>query len=124
MKIAIIGSGQVGGALGRRWAQLGHEIIFGLRDPNKNSTNELLEEIGPRTWAASIAEAAAAADVIVPATPWPAARNALAAELGFDVVDAGGLIAARYLEPLAILWIHLAYKAGFGPNIAFRLIRR
>jgi len=48
----------------------------------------------------------------------------LAAELGFDVVDAGGLIAARYLEPLAILWIHLAYKAGFGPNIAFRLIRR
>lgn len=44
--------------------------------------------------------------------------------LGFDVVDAGPLRSARLLEPLAMLWITLAYPLGHGPNIAFRLLRR
>ncbi len=49
----------------------------------------------------------------------------LAADLGFDVVDSGPLIAARWLEPLAMLWIHLAYKQGLGPTgHAFKLLRR
>lgn len=49
----------------------------------------------------------------------------LAAELGFDVVDAGPLSASRLLEPLAMLWIHLAFKQGFGPtDHAFKLLRR
>lgn len=46
----------------------------------------------------------------------------LAQELGFDVVDCGPLNSARLLEPLAMLWIHLAYQQGFGPDIAFKLI--
>jgi predicted dinucleotide-binding enzyme len=51
--------------------------------------------------------------------------STLAAELGFDVVDAGPLIAARWLEPLAALWIHLAFKQGLGPTgHAFKLLRR
>ena len=48
----------------------------------------------------------------------------LGRELGFDVVDAGPLKVARYLEPLAMLWIHLAYFRGFGPDFAFKMIRR
>jgi predicted dinucleotide-binding enzyme len=48
----------------------------------------------------------------------------LAEELGFEVVDAGGLSAARHLENLALLWIHLARVAGLGRDIAFRLMRR
>jgi predicted dinucleotide-binding enzyme len=48
----------------------------------------------------------------------------LAEELGFEVVDAGGLSAARHLENLALLWIHLARVAGLGRDIAFRLLRR
>ncbi len=49
---------------------------------------------------------------------------ALAAEIGFDVVDAGFLRSARSLEPLAMLWITLAYEMGNSPNIAFKLMRR
>ena len=45
-------------------------------------------------------------------------------ELGFDPVDAGPLTQARLLEPLALLWISLAYRQGLGRNIAFRLMRR
>ncbi len=48
----------------------------------------------------------------------------LAEELGFEVVDAGGLSAARHLENLALLWIHLARVAGLGRDIALRLMRR
>ncbi|MGH9734191.1 MAG: NADPH-dependent F420 reductase [Candidatus Acidiferrales bacterium] len=49
----------------------------------------------------------------------------LAAELNFDVVDAGPLSASRLLEPLAMLWIHLTFKQGFGPtDHAFKLLRR
>jgi predicted dinucleotide-binding enzyme len=49
---------------------------------------------------------------------------ALAADLGFDPVDTGPLTACRYLEPLAMLWINLAYTQLLGPNIAFALLRR
>jgi NADPH-dependent F420 reductase len=48
----------------------------------------------------------------------------LAADLGFDPVDAGPLTQARLLEPLAMLWISLAYHRGLGRNIAFKLMRR
>jgi predicted dinucleotide-binding enzyme len=48
----------------------------------------------------------------------------LASELGFEVVDAGALKMARYLEPLALLWVNLAYVQGMGPDIGFRLVRR
>jgi predicted dinucleotide-binding enzyme len=50
--------------------------------------------------------------------------GALAAQLGFEVVDAGPLTAARTLEPMALLWIQLAYQQGMGPNHALRLARR
>lgn len=33
MKIAIIGHGNVGGALAKRWAAAGHEVIIGARNP-------------------------------------------------------------------------------------------
>jgi predicted dinucleotide-binding enzyme len=48
----------------------------------------------------------------------------LAEDLGFEAVDAGPLREARCLEPLALLWIHLALKQGLGVNIAFKLMRR
>jgi predicted dinucleotide-binding enzyme len=48
----------------------------------------------------------------------------LVAELGFDAVDAGPLKVARLLEPLAMLWIHLARDQGLGREIAFALLRR
>jgi hypothetical protein len=57
----------------------------------------------------------------------PAAKRTvltLAEELGFEAVDAGPLARARLLEPLAVLWIALAYGEGLGPDIAWKLLRR
>jgi 8-hydroxy-5-deazaflavin:NADPH oxidoreductase len=211
MKIAVIGAGNVGGALGKLWAAKGHEIVFGVPDPKSGKLAALIGEIGGRAQGAGVAEAAAFAEVIVLATPWskteaairaagplagkilvdctnplapdlsglvlgtdssageaiarwaPGARVVkafntigaanfadprfgataasmfiagddaaakatvarLAAELGFEPVDTGPLLAARWLEPLAMLWIHLAFKQGLGPTgHAFKLLRR
>lgn len=49
---------------------------------------------------------------------------ALATLIGFDAVDLGPLSAARYLEPFAMTWIHLAIKQGYGRNFAFGVLRR
>src|SRR5881296_1094768 len=48
----------------------------------------------------------------------------LATSIGFEAIDAGPLRIARLLEPLAMLWIHLALFRGMGTGIAFRLLRR
>jgi predicted dinucleotide-binding enzyme len=49
--------------------------------------------------------------------------QALADGIGFEAIDAGPLKAARYLEPMAMQWIKLAY-AGAGTQFAFALTRR
>jgi 8-hydroxy-5-deazaflavin:NADPH oxidoreductase len=49
---------------------------------------------------------------------------ALAALIGFDPVDCGDLSAARYLEPFAMTWIHMAIKLGHGRRFAFARLRR
>jgi 8-hydroxy-5-deazaflavin:NADPH oxidoreductase len=48
----------------------------------------------------------------------------LAEQLGFDAIDAGSLKQARLLEPMAMLWISLAYARGFGRDIGFALLRK
>jgi len=49
---------------------------------------------------------------------------ALATLIGFDAVDFGPLSAARLIEPMAMAWIHLAFKQGQGRQFAFARLRR
>ena len=48
----------------------------------------------------------------------------LADELGFEPVDCGALSSARYLEPMAMLWIHVCVGLGRGPDFAFKIVKR
>jgi predicted dinucleotide-binding enzyme len=49
---------------------------------------------------------------------------ALATLIGFDAVDCGDLTVARYLEPFAMTWIHMAIKLGHGRRFAFARLQR
>ncbi|MGH2447782.1 MAG: NADPH-dependent F420 reductase [Chloroflexota bacterium] len=48
----------------------------------------------------------------------------LARDLGFEPIDAGPLVNARLLEPLAMTWIWLAMQGGVGRSFAFGLLCR
>ena len=76
MRLAIVGAGNVGSALGRGWARAGHEIIYGVRDPHNSKHTEAARGAGLARLA-TVAEAAKDADVIVLAVQWSAAKAAL-----------------------------------------------
>lgn len=210
MKVGIIGAGSVGRALGRALAKSGHEVLFGLRDPEKSDARFMSVVAEGQARIGTVAEAAAFGDALVLAVPWTAAREAieaagdltgkclldatnpllpglagldhpegasggeqvaawarqarvvkifnttgyenmtdprygeasammpyagddraakaaarqLAADIGFEPVDAGPLAAAHELEALALLWVRLAVMQGLGRDIAFALLRR
>jgi predicted dinucleotide-binding enzyme len=47
----------------------------------------------------------------------------LGEEVGFEPVDAGPLRVARYIEPMGLLNINLAFFQKMGTGIGFRLVR-
>lgn len=210
MKIAILGTGNVGSTLGKRWSAKGHDITFGTRHPGSERVDNLVNEIGNGTRALPLSEAAVDTNVVVLATPWSAAETILdqvgslegrvlidttnpladglsglsidsdtsasemisqwcpgahvvkafntvslgnmlnpgqngkkvstpicgnhgdaknivkelAGDLDFEVFDAGDITSARYIEPMAMLWVTLTYKQGVGPDVAFKMIKR
>jgi len=202
MKIAVIGAGNVGRAIGAAWSAKGHQVVYGVRDPAKYSdaasyrkaadaasdadvialcimfhqveaalrdcgelagkilldpTNPLApaegglklsmgydtsaaEFIASRT-RASVVKALnqVGADVLGDTAGYPvrpiqfvAGDNAqakqvvkaLVEDLGFEVLDAGPLAAARLLEPLAMVWIDQALRYGMDRNRAWALMPR
>ncbi|MEP6903150.1 MAG: NADPH-dependent F420 reductase [Actinomycetota bacterium] len=206
MKIAILGAGMVGAALGKRFSQTGHEVYFGVPNPAEYDDKREFAKVG------TVAEAAADSEIIVLAIPFDAISEAiencgevsgkiivdctnplkmidgrlslalgfdtsgaekvaavanrakvvkcfnqtgfdnlanpqydigkavqfvcgdepearetvrkLAESIGFEAIDAGDLKNARLLEPLAALWIHLAFTTDLSRSFAFSLLRR
>jgi len=207
--IAVLGAGNVGGALARIWSKAGHKVVFGLPNPQSDRAQEALHS-APGVQAFNNREAAAGAEIVALSVPWPAAQNAIqmcgdfagkilidctnpllpdlsglalgvstsAAEqvaswapkahvvkafntigapclgnaqfgdleadgfycgdhadakatvrgliedAGLNPVDVGSLIHARWLEPMAMLWIDLAVNQKQGADHAFKLLRR
>lgn len=78
---AIIGTGRVGSSLGKRFTQLGHDVVYGSRDPSRESVRTLIAETGGDARATSPAEAVVDADIVVLAIPWDAVMSVVA-ELG------------------------------------------
>lgn len=69
MKIGVIGSGNIGGNLGKHWAKAGHEVLFSSRHPDQ--LKQLVKEAGGKSRAVSLDEAwEANADVYLLAVPF------------------------------------------------------
>jgi NADPH-dependent F420 reductase len=73
--IALIGTGNVGGALGRRFAENGHTVVYGSRNPLADDVVALVNETGHGAVALSPAQAAAQSRVVVLAIPWAATED-------------------------------------------------
>jgi len=202
MRIGIVGAGKVGSTLGRRWADCGHDIVYGVRNP-EDTKHEPLQD---HAVVLSSEKAAKKADLVVLSVHWSAVRSAidgikdeikgkilvdctnpvgadlgaatsgaeliqtwapgsnvvkafnqigfnimanpvldgrktvlfiasdskdsgaivegLATQLGFDVVIMPSLVHAHHLEALAMIWISMSYKLGYGREFAFSMIQR
>ena len=78
MRIGVIGAGRGGGTLRRRLAlESEHTVTFGIRHEPDQQLREFIDTSGGAARAASPAEAARGADVIVIATPWKETRDAV-----------------------------------------------
>ena len=77
MRIGILGSGDVGRALGKGFADLGHEVMLGTRDPNQDKVKTWVAQAGPGARAGTFAEAAAFGEIAVLATLWTGTESAL-----------------------------------------------
>jgi predicted dinucleotide-binding enzyme len=73
MKIGIIGAGNIGGGLGKRWLRAGHQVMFGSRDAAK--ARQAAAQLGASASGGTYAETAAFADVLVLSVPWGATEE-------------------------------------------------
>jgi predicted dinucleotide-binding enzyme len=133
MKIGIIGTGNIGGALARSLVAAGHSVTLAGRDQAKLAT------VAAATGAAagSVADAAAGADVTVLAVYWPSASElatqVAAANPGTVIVDVtnpatpdfsapafpGGPSAAEQLQALVPgTAVVKAFNTLFAANLA------
>lgn len=189
MLVGILGAGFVGQSMARALTAIGHEVVISSREPDSERMRDLIDDLGSRARAASVASTGEQADVVFLALPWSAIPDAvaqvadwtgkilidaandfrsarstsedleelaagarvvksfntigaehyldpsfdgypatmllcgddgeaktvvasLAAELGFDPVDVGGLEHAPLLNGVAALWVHHMLRTG------------
>ena len=103
MEIGIIGAGNIGSTLGRKWAAAGHAVKFGVRNPD-DAKYDKLHDIGA---VVSIGAAAGFSEAVVLALPG-AAVPAFAAEhgqllAGKILIDTTNNMRAAEMNSLAIL---------------------
>lgn len=80
LTIAVLGAGNIGGTLGRKWAGAGHQVAFGVNDPGGKHAQTLRSELGGKVTIGSVAEALSSnAAVVVMAVPGTA-MDAMIAE--------------------------------------------
>lgn len=96
MKIAIIGTGNVGGALATKWALKGHEIYLGVKDSSDFKGKHLLKN--PNTKTDSVSGAVGQSDVVLIATPATAVvevAKSLGDTKGKILIDAMNIVMGR-----------------------------
>jgi 8-hydroxy-5-deazaflavin:NADPH oxidoreductase len=97
LKIGIIGTGDIGGALARHWAKAGHSLLISSRHPEQ--LQALASELGANVKVGTPREAAAFGDVVLVSVPYnatPQVGRDYAAELkGKVVLDTGNPYPSR-----------------------------
>lgn len=77
MKIGILGTGDVGRALGNGFVAKGHEVKMGSREARNEKARAWVQGAGPKASAGTFADAARFGEVVVLATLWEGTENAV-----------------------------------------------
>jgi 8-hydroxy-5-deazaflavin:NADPH oxidoreductase len=125
--IAVIGTGFIGGTIGRAFARAGHPTVFGSRHPSDSADNAVVEGSGATT--ATIGDALAKADTVVLALPGTAVEDllrthadALAGKLVVDAANSMGGPVSHHADLVARYVPTARYARAFntlgGENFA------
>ncbi len=116
LKIATIGAGREGGALGTLFAKAGHPVMFSSRHPEE--LKDLVAAAGPNAKAGTVADAVAFGDVVLLVVPYTAVE-----QIGRDygkqlaakplVIDVSNPIARRDGEQI-VKWAEQQGGAGLA----------
>ena len=93
--IAVIGTGNVGAALGPEFAAQGHTIVYGSRNPGSDKAQALVAKTGGNASATTPAEAVVGADIVVLAVP-----GLIVEEITLGLGDLAGKIIIDPTNPL------------------------
>ena len=106
--IAVLGAGNIGATLARKWSAAGHQVTLASRNPDAPSFRDLARSIGSET--ATHADAVAGAEVVLfalPADAVPTVVEALGQALDSKlVIDATNNLAAADMNSIAALTRH------------------
>jgi predicted dinucleotide-binding enzyme len=78
LNIAVLGAGNIGGTLGRKWAQAGHKVTFGVTDPSGPKSQALRADLGDGVAIGSVEDALSAGDIVLVALPGAAVEQTVA----------------------------------------------
>ena len=116
LKIAMVGSGKEGGALGTAFVKAGHPVMFSSRHPEQ--LKELVDGLGPLAKAGTVEQAVAFGDVVAIVVPYSAME-----QIGKDygaalakkalVLDVSNPVARRDGEEL-VKWVEQQGGAGLA----------
>ncbi|HYO87129.1 MAG TPA: NAD(P)-binding domain-containing protein [Candidatus Limnocylindrales bacterium] len=145
MKIGILGTGRIGSALGKRWADAGHALCFGSRELARAAA--LAGEVGHGAQGGSYADAAAFGEAVLLAVPWSAAaevlgtlQGALAGKLLLDATNnlsgdssggpsavqvqawASGAYVVKAFNTVFFQILDSSWRAGTGPRPAVFMV--
>ena len=68
MDIGIIGSGHIGGVVGKLWARAGHRVLFSSRHPE--TLDQLVADAGPNASRGTVEQALTFGEVILLSIPY------------------------------------------------------
>jgi 8-hydroxy-5-deazaflavin:NADPH oxidoreductase len=111
IKIAVLGGGNIGGTLGSKWVAAGHQVVFGVNNPNGENARKLRGELGDHAKIATIAGALVInPDVVVLAIPGTAMDATIAQYAnqldGKIVIDTANKMGASSFNSFAALQQH------------------
>ena len=75
--IAVLGAGNVGASLARLWAAAGHDVSFGLPNPQSEKAQAAVKALAQKVRAATNKDAVLPARVVALCVPWPQAQEAI-----------------------------------------------
>lgn len=106
LAIAVLGAGNIGGTLGKKWVAAGHQVRFGVHDPEGKNAQALRAELGAQAVIGTVEEALQSnPDVVLVAIPGAAVEStaqAYAAQLnGRIIIDATNRMGEDSLHNLA-----------------------